>query len=234
VVEIIGETGLYDYVEFLAEGGAYTPHDLEGFARAAELKGLSTMIKVGQGARAFLAEQALAAGIQNVLFAGVRRPEDVVEAVKAVRAEPKGGNGIKVSRQIGYTGHTRTARDFVAMCDDAVVAIMVEKREAVDRLEELLGVGGVDMVQFGPADYALSLGLPGEISHPKVREAELRTIKTALRMDIRPRAEIREPREAQRYLELGVRDFSLNMDVRILYGWLREKGEELRRELGRG
>lgn len=106
VVEIIGETGLYDYVEFLAEGGAHTPHDLEGFARAAELKGLSTMIKVGQGARAFLAEQALAAGIQNVLFAGVRRPEDVVEAVKAVRAEPKGGNGIKVSRQIGYTGHT--------------------------------------------------------------------------------------------------------------------------------
>jgi 2-keto-3-deoxy-L-rhamnonate aldolase RhmA len=73
--------------------------------------------------------------------------------------------------------------------------------------------------------------LPGETNHPKVKEAELKTIKTAQRMGVNPRAEIRSPEDAKRYIELGVRDFSLNTDVTILYDWWRKNGNELRKIL---
>ena len=68
LAEIVGNAGAYDYVEFLAEYGPFDLGDLDNLARAAELVGISSMIKIDQEPRTFLAGRALAAGIQNVLF----------------------------------------------------------------------------------------------------------------------------------------------------------------------
>ncbi|MGQ9514053.1 MAG: HpcH/HpaI aldolase family protein [Thermoproteota archaeon] len=231
ITELIGYTGFYDYVEFVSEYAPYDLHDLDNLARASELVGISSMIKIDQEPRTYIAERAMAAGIQNVLFADIRTVKDAEEAVRAVRAEPKGVNGIRMDRRIGYVGAVASFADVVKICDDAVVALMIEKKSAVENLEEILSVKGIDMVQFGPADYSLSIGLPGETNHPKVREAEITTIKTALKMGINPRAEIRSPEDAKRYIEMGVRDFSLNTDVTILYDWWKKNGDELRRIL---
>jgi 2-keto-3-deoxy-L-rhamnonate aldolase RhmA len=228
VTELIGYAGAYDYVEFVSEYAPYDLHDLDNLARAAELVGISSMIKIDQEPRTYIAERALAAGIQNTLFADIRTVEDAEDAVRAVRAEPQGIDGIRMDRRMGYIGAVATYAEFPKICEDAVVALMIEKRSAVEKLEEILSVKGIDMVQFGPADYSLSIGLPGETSHQKVREAELKVIRTALKMDVAPRAEIKGPEEARRYIELGVRNFSLNTDVTILYDWWKSNGNELK------
>ena len=233
LVEMIGHAGIYDYVEFLSEYGPYSLYDFDNLARAAELVGISTMIKIDQEPRVYLAERALMAGIQNVLFADIRTAEDAELAVKAVRAEPKGLNGFRLDRRVGYGSGIASPADIVRICDDAVVALMIEKKSAVEDLEEILSVEGVDMVQFGPADYSISIGHPGEYNHPKVREAELKTIKTALKMDVAPRAEISRPEDAERYVKLGVKHFNIGIDVRILYHWWRRNGEELKRILSK-
>lgn len=228
VTELIGYTDMYDYVEFVSEYAPYDLHDFDNLARAAELVGISSMVKIDQEPRTYIAERALAAGIQNILFADIRTVEDAEEAVRAVRAEPKGFNGIRMDRRVGYVGCTASAADVVKMCEDAVVALMIEKKSAVENLEEILSVEGIDMVQFGPSDYSLSIGLPGETSHAKVKEAELKTIKTALKMNVAPRAEIRNPEQAKKYIGLGVRNFSLNTDITILYDWWKNNGSELK------
>ncbi len=230
VTELIGYTQMYDYVEFLSEYAPYTLYDFGDLARAAELVGISSMIKIDQEPRTYLAGRALSAGIQNVLFADIRTVEDAEIAVRAVRAEPKGVNGVKTDRWTGW-GATGTIKDIVQMCDDAVVAIMIEKKSAVENLEEILAVDEIDMVQFGPSDYSLSIGLPGEKTHPKVKEAELKTIKTALKMDIAPRAEITHPEDAEKYIELGIRDFNLNTDIYILFNWWKQNGSKLKKRL---
>jgi 2-keto-3-deoxy-L-rhamnonate aldolase RhmA len=229
IIEVIGETGVFDYVEFLAEYSPFDLHDLENFARAAELKEISSMIKVDQEPRTYLAERALAAGIQNILFTDIRTVEDAETAVKAVRNEPRGINGVRSSRGVNYRLPPITLTDVVRMHQDAIVAIMVERKSAVENLETILAVEGIDMVQFGPSDYSVSIGVPGERNHPKVREAELKTIKTALDRGIPPRAEISDPQSADRYIRLGVKDFSLHTDIRVLYDWLKENGNELRK-----
>ena len=88
MVEIIGHTGIIDYVEFVAE---YVPYDLEGLenmGRAVELfDHLTAMIKLDQEPRTFAATRAIGSGIQNVLFADVHNAEEARECVGAVRAE---------------------------------------------------------------------------------------------------------------------------------------------------
>jgi 4-hydroxy-2-oxoheptanedioate aldolase len=123
---------------------------------------------------------------------------------------------------------------FVQALEDAVVALMIEKKQAVEDLDAILSVPGIDMVQFGPADYAMSIGLTGEWTHPRVREAERFTIETALRKGIAPRAEIADPDQARRYLDMGVRHFCIGWDVSILARWFTEAGGAMREILGRG
>jgi 4-hydroxy-2-oxoheptanedioate aldolase len=122
---------------------------------------------------------------------------------------------------------------FVQALDDAVLALMIEKKSAVEDLPALLAVKGVDMVQFGPADYSMSLGLAGQFDHPKVREAERYVIETALKMGIAPRAEITRPEEAKKYLDLGVKHFCIGTDVSVLFDWFRSAGGAMLKNLGR-
>ena len=109
VVEVIGHTGLYDYVEFVAEYAPYDLHDLDHLCRAAELYELGTMIKVDQEPRAFIAQRAIGSGFQSVLFADCRSADDDRQCVRAVRLdtpEDGGTHGANTRRFacMGYGG----------------------------------------------------------------------------------------------------------------------------------
>ena len=69
---------------------------------------------------------------------------------------------------------------FVQALGDAMVAVMIERASAVENLEAMMSVTGVDMVQFGTTDYAMSIGIAGQWSHPRVVETERHAVKTAL------------------------------------------------------
>ena len=79
IVETIGHTGVFDYVEFCAEYGPFDLYALDNFCRAAELYKMSSMIKIDQSPRSFLAQRSIGAGFQSVLFADCRSVEDVRE-----------------------------------------------------------------------------------------------------------------------------------------------------------
>ena len=237
VVELAGHAGCFDYVEFVGEYAPYDLFALENLARAVDtFDHMSAMFKVEQQPRTYLAVRAIGAGIQNLLFADPRTPDDVRECVRSVRAEtPQAGglHGVGMRRDVGYVVDVGSP-GFVQALDDAVVAIMIEKDSAVQNLEALLSVKGVDMVQFGPADYSMSIGLAGQWSHPRVVEAERHVIRTALRMGIAPRAEISRPSEAKAYLDQGVRHFCMGWDVSVLFDYFKTEGGALRDLLGVG
>ena len=235
VHELAGYSGMFDYVEFVAEYAPYDLYALENIGRAIDLfSHMSCMMKIEQEPRTYLAIRAIGAGIQNVLFADPRTVEDVQECVKAVRAEtPSAGgiHGVGMRRDVRFVMEGGSP-EFVEALDKAVVALMIEKESAVENLEELLAVPGVDMVQFGPADYSNSIDLPGQWSHPRVQKAEQHVIETALKCGIAPRAEINSPEQAQKYLDMGIKHFCMGTDVVILFDWFKEQGAIMREKLG--
>lgn len=66
--EAIGATGNFDYVEFVAEYAPYDFTDLPNMARAAELNDMGTMIKLDYQNRGFVAQKAIQAGFQSIMF----------------------------------------------------------------------------------------------------------------------------------------------------------------------
>lgn len=234
ITELVGQTGAWDYIEFVAEYTPWTMYDLDNLGRAIELfPDFTGMIKIEQDTRGHLAMRAIGAGIQNLLFADIRTPEEARQCVRAVRAEhpDHGGlHGVGMRRDVRTVLHGGS-QDWVDALAQCVIVLMIEKREAVDNLDAILDVGGIDMVQFGPSDYAMSVGLAGQGSHAQVRQAEKYVIETAQRRGIPARAEIRDASTAQTYVDLGVRHFCVGWDVRILNDWFTNQGQAMRKLL---
>ena len=229
IVEVAGHVGLFDYIEFEAEYAPYDLHGLDNFCRAAELYGMSSMIKVDQEPRTFLAQKAIGSGFQSVLFADCRSVADVKACIQAVRPDTpddKGIHGVGM-RRFSYMSYGGTP-EYVQALNDIVVAVMIEKETAVEQLEEILALEGIDMVQWGPADYSMSIGKPGTWPSPELREVERYVIETSHRAGIPARAEISSPDQAPYYLEMGVKHFALGTDVAIYFNWLKQNGGELR------
>jgi 2-keto-3-deoxy-L-rhamnonate aldolase RhmA len=230
LVELVGDAGNYDYVEFTAEYSPFTMHDLDNLGRALELKNLGGMIKVEQTQFTHQAMRAIGSGFHSILFADVRTVADAESCVAAVRAETPGTGGrlgVGMRRDVG-TVLEGGSPAYVQALNEVVIAIMVEKRECVEELDAILSVKGIDMVQFGASDYSMSLGLTGQRNHPDVKRAERKTIETALKMGLHPRVELADINQAAPYLEMGVKHFCIGWDVRILHEWWRVSGEGMR------
>ncbi len=238
LVELIGHSKQYDYVEFTAEYAPFTMHDLDNLGRSFELMNMAGMIKIEQTQYTHQAMRAIGAGFQSVLFADIRSVEDAKVAVDAVRAETamvrgargRGRLGVGMRRDVG-TVRQGGSPAYVDALNEVVIAIMVEKKSCVDNLDAILSVPGIDMVQFGASDFSMSIGKTAQYSHPDVLAAETKTIQTALKKGLHPRVELRDPSQAQRYLEMGVKHFCIGWDVRILADWWDTKGAEMRKLL---
>jgi len=89
-------------------------------------------------------------------------------------------------------------------------------------------------VQFGASDFSMSIGKTGQDNHPDVLAAEKKTIETALKKGLHPRVELRDPSQAAKYLDMGVKHYCIGWDVRILADWWDTKGAEMRGLLGGG
>jgi 2-keto-3-deoxy-L-rhamnonate aldolase RhmA len=228
--EAVGSTGNYDYIEFLAEYAPFTQYDLENIARAAELHNMGSMIKLDFQNRAYVAQKAIGSGFQAILFTDCQTAEDVRESIRLVKPgtpEDEGRFGYPNKRFIGFQprlpqmAHAQRQRDIV-------LAFMIEKKVAMDNIEEICSVPGVDMVQFGPSDYCMSRGWDAKDHNSEFKEAEREMIKTALKHGIQPRCEIPTPEAAQYYIDLGVKHFCLGDQlVNLLNIWTVE-GKKMR------
>jgi 2-keto-3-deoxy-L-rhamnonate aldolase RhmA len=90
-------------------------------------------------------------------------------------------------------------------------------------------VPGIDMIQWGGADYSMSAGKAGLRHTPEIKAIEHRVIETCLRAGIPPRVELSSPEEAAPYLDMGVRHFSLGSEINILYNWWKGNGDQMRK-----
>lgn len=230
--EIVGRSQKYDYVEFLAEYAPYDLYALDNLGRAIELfPNFSGLIKMERSAQTHLAIRAMAAGIENLLFTDLRNAADARECVQIVKPETPEDGG--THGMAGGRAAVGGAGPLVQAYRDAVIVVMIEKKGAVENLEEILAVPGIDMVQFGPSDYSMSIGQAGQRMSDQVVEAREYTIRTALKMGVRPRAEITEASEVEYYLNLGVKDFCMAADTGILSRYYAQEGGAVKEMLAK-
>ncbi len=231
VVELIGGVGHFDYGEFTAEYAAFDLPHLYHLGRAGDAAKLPLMIKPDQASQAFVTQGALGAGFHAVLFTDIRTAEDVLTAHRILRPEtPSEGGHMGVKLRRAALGSYNTDA-YIESLNDVVFCIMIEKHQAVENLSSILDAAvakGVDMVQWGPADYSLSVGDPALQRSKEIIPIETRVIQETLAAGLHPRIEIGSPDQATRYIDLGVRHFCIGWDRFILRQELLKLGESMR------
>lgn len=233
ITEVAANSGCYDYIEYLEEYSPIQVEDFENLSRACELHGMGSIVKVDFQNRAWLAQKALAAGIQGILFTDCKTPEEVAECIYVTMPDtPEYGGrfGYPSYRWIGYHP-SKPQLDYAKMVADSVRLFMIEKKETVDKIEEICRIPGVDMIQFGPSDFSMNCGHNASEWTKERREAEEHCIRVALEHGVQPRCEIERPEDAQYYIDLGVKHFCLGDQVKILRNWWDDNGSRLRKML---
>jgi 2-keto-3-deoxy-L-rhamnonate aldolase RhmA len=122
-------------------------------------------------------KRVLDAGAPNIMVPNIRSAAEARDAVRWSRFAPEGVRGVAGSTRAGnYTRY----KDYMARANDEVgLVLQIESREALDELEAICQVPGVDALFIGPADLAASLGHRGNPGHPDVVAAIGKAIGTA-------------------------------------------------------
>jgi len=101
---------------------------------------------------------------------------------------------------------------------------IIETKKAVDSIDEIAAVPGMDALQVGTSDLSVSLGVPGELGHPLVQEAVRRTINACRREKKIPIVGgAYRPEWLKLYLGMGIRMLLTGNDLSLLVGALRER-----------
>lgn len=225
--EIIGSTNMYDYVEFLGEYSPFDQYDLEHMCRAAELHNTAMLIKVDYFNRTYVAQKAMAAGFQGILFTDHTSAEEVKETIESITpATPQhGGRMGFVNRRWIRNADLSSQMEYANDVCQTVKGFMIEKVEAANNIEEICSVPGVDFIQFGGADFSMNCGFDRKDNEAYVKEVEKKVIETALRKNVSVRVEIKTAKDAQYYRDMGVKHFALGTDLRILKDFYKTEGE---------
>ncbi len=168
VVEMLGALG-FDWVLIDNEHGSITVDNSEDMVRAAELSGIAPIVRPVANKPEIIAP-FLDRGAWGVQVPHVNTAEEARAAVDAVKYYPEGHRGIfSRGRPAGY-GFAGSTSEYVKDANaNTLVCLMLEEVEAIDNLEDLVTVDGVDVFFIGSGDLSQSMGYPGQNTHPDVQ-----------------------------------------------------------------
>lgn len=214
LVEMLGYAG-YDFVILDLEHASPNPETLENLIRAAECCGVTPLVRV-PGAQPDAILRVLDAGAQGIVVPHVRCVEEVRLAVRASRYHPLGARGISGGRTTGFG--TLGLTEYMTLANaEILVAVMIEDREGVEAIDDIVAVEGVDLVIEGAVDLSQSFGVPGQPQHPDV-SAALDVIAERCRVaDVPYCAVPRIDGHLERWLGRGVRCFLVGDDRGVMF-----------------
>lgn len=167
VVEALGYAGL-DYVIFDNEHSPIEAETTLKMVRAAEHGGITPIARVSGISRPAILK-LLDVGVQGLIVPNVKTAEDVKQLVSWSKYDPIGNRGFSGSRKDGWGFMLNmSVRETMSFFNEQVLLIpQCETVEALDSIEEIVSVEGLDGIFVGPYDLSIAMGIPGEFDNPR-------------------------------------------------------------------
>jgi len=162
IAEIMGQAG-YDWVAVDMEHGAISVHQLPDLFRALELGETLPLARVAQG-EAKDCKQALDAGAGGVIVPMVESAEQLEKVRDVVRWPPAGKRGVAFSRGNLFG---KKFDEYIEEAQQPLMVAMIEHIDAIESLEDILKVEGLDAILIGPYDLSASMRLTAQFDHPE-------------------------------------------------------------------
>ena len=210
--EVIAHAG-FDWILLDTE---HSPNELPDLVAQLQAMSLGTAAPVVRVAwnDAVLIKRILDIGAQTILLPYVQSAEDAERAVAAVRYPPRGIRGVSASSRASQFGRIK---DYLRKADDEVgLLVQIETRSALEHLEAIAAVDGVNGVFIGPSDLTASLGHLGEPGHPETQRALENAARRLDRLGKASGILTASESDARRYIDWGYRFVAVGIDTTIL------------------
>ena len=215
IIEVAGLLGGFDGVWIDQEHSAIPHQQLEILLLACRAAGLDAFTRLAPTDYATVM-RPMEAGASGIMAAMVRDAKQTAQIVQWVKYPPLGTRGLfQANYEAGY--QTIDPQKHVEAANrDRWLAIQIEMPEAVDNVESIAKVDGVDWLFVGPGDLACTLGVPGQVLHPKCIAA-LERVSAACKAVGKPWGTLaRSPEHGAKCRELGCQLFSLAGDMDLM------------------
>ena len=210
--EIVSDSG-FDWILFDTE---HSPNEIPGLIGQLQGAAAGTASAIVRPAwnDAVLIKRVLDIGAQSILVPYVQNAEEARRAVAAVRYPPAGMRGVAAAARASRYGRVK---DYLKRADSEIcLLVQVETRAALDELEAIAVVEGVDGVFIGPSDLSASFGHIGNPQHAEVQEALERSVKRLKAVGKPAGILTLSEDEARRYIGWGYTFVAVGSDTGLL------------------
>ena len=166
VVNVLGTTGL-DFVVIDMEHGSMSFETVENMVRAAESTGISPIVRVWDDQEQTLL-RALETGARSIMVPHISTAEDAERIAKCCKYYPVGNRGLSPYTRLHEFTHENIQDSLQNENKETLVGILVEGEQGLANLSDIVKVEGIDLIYLGLFDICQSVGLPGQLNHPKV------------------------------------------------------------------
>lgn len=217
----IAATSGYDWLLIDGEHAPNTIQDLYHQLQAIAPYASHPVIRPVEGSRSLI-KQVLDIGARTLLIPMVDTAEQAREVVAATRYPPLGVRGVGAS--VARAARWGRVENYMAQANDELcLLIQVESKTALDNLDDILNVEGIDGVFIGPADLSASLGYPDNAGHPEVQRMIEQTIRRIRQADKAAGFLAVDPEMAKRCLSWGANFVAVGVDTMLYTGALDQR-----------
>jgi 4-hydroxy-2-oxoheptanedioate aldolase len=206
--------------DWLLLDGEHAPNDLRTLLQQAQVVAgypgthAIARVPVGHGnIGTTLVKQYLDLGIQTLLVPMVDTPQQATEIVRALRYPPLGIRGMGGARASRWGRIANYAKEANAQ---TCLLVQAESRTAIDNLEAIAAVDGVDGIFIGPADLSAAMGHVGELTHPEVQATIDKSIGRIIATGKAAGILTADETLARKYLSLGATFVAVGLDNNLL------------------
>lgn len=223
--EIVGQAG-FDWLLLDLEHGAGDVAILYQQLQALSGSSSTPIVRIDQLSRP-KAQRILDAGASGIMFPQIQSAEEAGEAARLMYYPPRGIRGM--AKMTRATGFGKFANEYINNLDQNLVGVIqIETLNALQSIDSIAATDGVDVLFVGPTDLTLSLGILGQLNHPKYQEA-IQTIATAAKKNGKAVGVLlQDVNEYEMYYQLGFRFLACGADS----VFVRRGAEEMVRRLG--
>lgn len=232
VMMLLKEAG-FDFVIIDNEHGPFTIETIADLSRTARLLGLTPLVRVPDLAYPYLA-QSLDAGAQGLMVPRLQHLEQVHTVVEMMKYPPLGRRGCALSRAHTNFRSGPLAETMAAVNEETLLIIQIETQEAVEQIEAIAAVPGVDVALVGPTDLSIALGVPGQLDSPVLHAAIERVIATCERHSVYPAIHINSPDWAAYWAKKGMRLVSSGAELSFLLSGAQMVAQGIKQAVGVG
>lgn len=204
----------FDYMFLDMEHGTYDLVMASDIIKSARLAGIVPFVRVPDALYDKIA-RILDAGAMGIMAPRVETRETVERVVEAVRYPPLGKRGISIGK--GNNDYQNAGlREFVDHANrNNMVILQIERKEAVDHIDDLLSVPGVDVALIGPFDLSLSLGA-NDIHDAIVAEAIGKVVEAGKRHNVATGIHVRDIKMVEHWASKGMRLLTYSTDLNFI------------------